>query len=48
MKAFIQAHGVYLGFWVLMWALSLVGAYWAVRWAVLDAIRVSGLQVRLH
>lgn len=41
MLAFIKANGVYVGFWVLMSALGLLGVYYAVYFAVLAAIRDS-------
>lgn len=40
MLRFIKANGVYVGFWLGMSVLGLVGMYWAVRWGVIDALRV--------
>ena len=37
----IKANGVYLGFWLVMGALFLVGEYWVIRWAMIDAIRIA-------
>lgn len=31
---FIQLNGAYLGFWLVLWAASMVGVYWAVRLAL--------------
>ena len=42
MLTFIKTSGVYVGFWLLMWLLSMVGVYYAVRQAVIDAIRIAG------
>ena len=41
MLTFIKAYGVYIGFWLVMGLLGLVGMYWAVRLGVMDAIRLS-------
>lgn len=34
---FIRLHGLYLGFWLVLFAAGLVGVYWSVRWAIVDA-----------
>lgn len=39
MLTFIKAHGVYIGFWVVMAVLGLVGVYWAVRLGIVDALQ---------
>lgn len=39
MLKFIKTNGIYIGFWVLLSTLGLVGVYWAVRWAIIDATR---------
>ncbi len=39
MLTFIKANGVYLGFWLVMAVLGLVGTYWAVRWGIVDAVK---------
>ncbi len=39
MKAFIQVHGVYVGFWLLMWAVSMGSLYVVVRLAIEHALR---------
>ncbi len=41
MLTFIKVHGVYIGFWLVMLVLGVVGVYWAVFLAVTDAIRKS-------
>lgn len=39
MLTFITANGVYVGFWLLMLVVGLVGVYWSVRWGIVDAIQ---------
>ena len=41
-QPFIKANGVYVGFWLVLFALGLVGVYWAVRLGMIDAIRITG------
>ncbi len=43
MLTFIKVHGVYIGFWLVMGVLGLVGVYYAVLYGVLEAIRRSQL-----
>ena len=39
MLTFIKANGVYIGFWLFMLVVGLVGLYFAVKWGVRDAIQ---------
>ena len=41
MLTFIKVNGVYIGFWLVMGVLGLIGVYYAVFRAVLDAIRIA-------
>jgi hypothetical protein len=42
MLTFIKTSGTYIAFWLIMWAVSMVGIYFAMRQAVIDAIRIAG------
>lgn len=39
MLTFIKTNGVYIGFWLVMLAVGLVGVYFAVKWGVYDAVK---------
>ena len=39
MLTFIKANATYMGFWLVLSGLGLVGVYFAVKWAVIDALR---------
>jgi hypothetical protein len=39
MKAFVQVHAVYVGFWMLMGSAWLVGLYFVIRFAIVAAAR---------
>ncbi len=41
MLTFIKVNGAYIGFWLVMGGVFLVGEYWVVRWAMIDAIRIA-------